>query len=325
MDGIPDFALSVAVAFAAALGAWPILRGRFGLDRFVIPGIASVVLLLPLLIPAGKVGQRAIASILFIELFFKMLDYARQCRSSVRESWPFARYAKFLIPFPVMLVLFGRRERRVPTSAPRRIAAVSILVLAAGVLAGGTVLLHWLSQSALLQSRFELDHVLKVAIFVLTVESLARLIHRGERLAGFDTSAPMRSTYLSCSAADFWCRYNTRVHAWFAHNVFRPAGGRGAPVRAVLCVFLVSAVFHELMFGIATSRFDGYQFAFFMLQVPAVLASRSLHRLAKRGGAGGKLLAHAVTVLWLLLTSMLFFHGVDRVFPFFYAGEPWLP
>lgn len=119
--------------------------------------------------------------------------------------------------------------------------------------------------------------------------------------------------------AEFWRRYNHRVHDWIDLNLFRPAGGRRAPARAVVVAFVVSGLFHELMFAIATSRPTGYQLAFFALQAPAVLASGRIERLARRGGLLGKVVARGATIAFLAVTSVLFFDGVARVFPFVYA------
>ena len=100
-----------------------------------------------------------------------------------------------------------------------------------------------------------------------------------------------------------------------------------SPARGVFLVFLVSAALHEVMFGVATSRFDGYQFAFFFVQIPAVLASRPLISAAGRWGAAGAAAAHGATIAWFYATSMLFLHGGNRALPWFgyYASEPWLP
>jgi hypothetical protein len=90
-------------------------------------------------------------------------------------------------------------------------------------------------------------------------------------------------------------------------------------------VFLVSGLFHEAMFALATSRLTGYQFAFFAIQGPAALASGRLERLARRGGIAGKVAAHGATSLFLAVTSVLFFDGVDKVFPFVYVSRSPLP
>jgi hypothetical protein len=50
------------------------------------------------------------------------------------------------------------------------------------------------------------------------------------------------------------------------------------------------------------------------------MASGWFERLAKRGGVAGKIASHGFTILFLSATSVLFFHGVSRVFPFIYAS-----
>ena len=79
------------------------------------------------------------------------------------------------------------------------------------------------------------------------------------------------------------------------------------------------------MFGIATSRLDGYQATFFLLQIPAVMLSRGFGTALQGWGAAGQIISRGLTILWFWATSVFFFHGVDRVFPFVYASEPWLP
>jgi hypothetical protein len=93
----------------------------------------------------------------------------------------------------------------------------------------------------------------------------------------------------------------------------------------MLLVFLVSGVFHEVTFTLATSRLTGYQFAFFTIQGPAALASGRLERLARRGGFAGKITAHGATIVFIAVTSVLFFDGVSKIFPFVYASQSPLP
>ncbi len=78
------------------------------------------------------------------------------------------------------------------------------------------------------------------------------------------------------------------------------------------------------MFGIATSRFDGYQLLFFIVQIPAVIASRHLRRFAAKVGLPAIVLLRGITIIWMMGTSILFFHGVNRIVPF-YTATPWLP
>ena len=103
------------------------------------------------------------------------------------------------------------------------------------------------------------------------IESISRVLYGFERLAGFDTTPIIRNAYLSRSVSEFWRRYNDRLHDWLYRNVFQATGGRRAPTRSVLLVFVFSGVFHEAAFALATSRLTGYQFAFFAIQGPAAL------------------------------------------------------
>ena len=182
-----------------------------------------------------------------------------------------------------------------------------------------------LSRIDLVRSSFALNHAVMLPTFVLAIESLSRALCGLERLAGFDTTPIIRNAYLSRTVSEFWRRYNYRVHDFFYRNVFQPTGGRRAPIRSVLLVFLVSGLFHELAFALATSRLTGYQFVFFTIQGPAALASGRLERLARRGGIAGRITAHAATILFLAVTSVLFFDGVSKVFPFVYASQSPLP
>ena len=314
---------AIAVAYGCALAAGPLLRLRSSLGVAAISFSVPAVLACPLLIPADKIVYRAVSALFSTDLMFRMVDYFRHQRR-VEHGVGFRDYLCFLIPFPILLVVLADHRRRLLQGGSAWMDVLEVLGGTAGIVTG-FLLLEWASTVLIIRTYFLIDHLTKVIIFVLTIESLSRFLHGLERLTGNDTMPIVRNAFLSRTVSEFWERYNSRVHRWLYANVFRASGGRRAPVRAVLLVFLVSALLHELMFGIATSRFDGYQLAFFMLQAPAVLGSRPLERLANRGGIGGKALAHGVTIAWMAGTSVLFFHGVHKVFPFFYVSESWLP
>jgi hypothetical protein len=164
-----------------------------------------------------------------------------------------------------------------------------------------------------------------LVLFVVAIESLSQVLYGLERLAGYDVFPIIDRAYLSRTVSEFWRRYNGRVHDWLYRNVFLASGGRHRPARGILLVFLVSAVFHEVMFDVALSKITGYQLAFFLLQAPPALASRWLERLARRHGIAGRVVAHGFTILFLAVTSILFWRGVSDVFPFIYASRPLLP
>jgi hypothetical protein len=266
----------------------------------------------PLLIPAYHVGLRAVAVLASVELIFKIADFLRGHRGDW-DRHTAGEYCRFLIPFPVLAVVYPDHRRRLNRPDPAWPHILRIVVGSACA-AAGLILVRSIAMTAVVRSHPMLDHVIRVAFFVPVIESLSRVVYGFERLAGFDTKPIVRNAYVSRTAAEFWQRYNYRVHDWLWRNVFRPAGGRRAPVRSVLVVFVVSGVMHELAFALATSRFTGYQFAFFAIQGPAALASRPMERLA-RSGIAGRVAAHSLTILFLAVTSVLFFHGVSKVFP----------
>ena len=313
-----QFSLFLAAAYGLSLMLWAVLRFRPRGQPLAI-SVSALIMSSPLLISAPYVGARALACVLAIDLFFKTTDYATQRAQGTVRDMGWRTYASFLIPFPVFLVRFGQRVYGKPVSTDgRREAAVTLLVFAlclVGVLQTAA--------TGPFRSSFLLDHTVKFVAFAVAIEAFARFIQHLERLWGFDVPPLIDHAWLSRTVGEFWSRYNIRVHDWFEHNVFRPSGGRRYPVRGVFLTFFVSGVLHEIGFAIATSRIDGYQFAFFMLQAPAVVVSRVAERSLPGGAVGWA--RSVTTILWMWLTSMLFFHGVNRVFPFFYACEPWLP
>jgi hypothetical protein len=316
--------LAILIAYGCA-GVAPLLRywlqGRVG--AFVGGSVVPIILLCPLLIPSASVGLRAASAFVSGDIIFKVVDYFRHWEL-VDRKMVLREYYRSLIPFPVLSTVYPDHKRRL--LRPEN-PWPHVLRLLGGIVGFAIAFqaIRALSGIALLRSHFALNHAVMLPIFVLGIESISRALYGLERLAGFDTTPIVRNAYLSRTVSEFWRRYNYRVHDWFYRNVFQATGGRHAPVRSVLLVYLVSGVFHELMFALATSRLTGYQFAFFTIQGPAALASGRLERLARRGGIAGKITAHAATILFLAVTSVLFFHGVSKIFPFVYAGPSALP
>lgn len=324
MKGVAWLLLAVLLAYSFAVVA-PLprygLRGRAG----VLVGwcFVPIILACPLLIPSANVGLRAASAFTSGDIVFKMVDYFRHW-GRVDRGIILREYCRFLVPFPVLAAVYPDHKRR----SLRPESPWPQLLRVFGGIIGVTVALlvaRALSEIAPVRSSFALNHAVMLPTFVLAIESLSRAICGLERLAGFDTTPIVRNAYLSRTVSEFWRRYNDRVHDWLYRNVFRATGGRRSPARSVLLVFLVSGLFHELMFALATSRLTGYQLAFFAIQGPAALASGRLERLARRGGVAGKVAAHGATILFVAVTSVLFFDGVGKVFPFIYAGRSPLP
>jgi hypothetical protein len=324
MRNVSWLVLAVLSAYGCAAVA-PFLRFQLRGRVVALVGwcLVAVVLACPVLIPSVNVGLRAASAFASAEIAFKMVESFRHWRHGER-SLALGEYYRFLVPFPVLSAVYPdhkRRLRRPESPWPQ------VLRLLGGVVGCALALqaIRILSGLALVRSSFALNHAVMLLTFVLAIESLSRALCGLERLAGFDTTPIVRNAYLSRTVSEFWRRYNDRVHDWFYRNVFQATGGRRSTARSLLLVFLVSGFFHEVMFALATSRLTGYQFAFFAIQGPAVLASGRLERLARRGGIAGKVTAHGATILFVAVTSVLFFDGVSKIFPFFYASRSPLP
>lgn len=284
----------------------------------------GAVLACPLLIPADHIAFRAIACVVCVYQWFKLVDLARVIRQPRVEPITFSQVVSFLVPFPLFLVVFDQKQHRTRRACVDPVEVLRV-ILGGSIVFAAMWLLRITANMEMLRASFVLDHLFVLILFVPTVEAISQLSLGLERLAGYQTTPIIRFAFLSRTVGEFWYRFNTRVHAWLHHNVFVPGGGTHAPVFGIALVFFVSASFHELMFGLATSRFDGYQFTFFMLQVPALLASRSIGGLRNRSRLAREVVGRVTTITWFAVSSILFFHGVDRVFPFVYTSTPWLP
>jgi hypothetical protein len=317
MDKLAWLFLAIIVATGCAMVVPLGWRGR--LARPLAWCAVGALLACPLIIPVEFVRLRAISAVVSADFAFKIVDYFRLC-GAIRRTISLRDYYRFLLPFPAFAIVYPDLKRRLlrPDNPWPHILRI---VLGTGGVVAAISLTRAYASIPLLRANFVLDHVAMLLAFVLAIESLSRVLFGIERLAGFDTRPIIRNAFLSRTVAEFWQRYNTRVHDWFFRNIFRAVGGRRRPILAVWLVFLISGLFHELMFGIATSVFDGTQLAFFLIQAPAVIASGWFERLARRGGIAGKIAAHGFTILFMASTSILFFHGVRRVFPFIYVGD----
>lgn len=313
-------AAGLLLALAGAYGcAWIAPRtrrpawGKAG--AYASWAFVPLVLICPLLIPTEHVGLRAIAAVISGDLFFKMVDAL--AHGVGIGAVPLEHYDRRLIPFPLFATvphlharLLSRREDAGP-QARRIVGGIAGFSLAVGALTA-------CNQVRMVQNHYAVNHVALLLCFVVAIESLSQASCGVERLAGFDTRPIIDHAYRAGTVAEFWRRYNNRVHDWLHRNVFAPSRGWRHPVRSLFLVFLVSGLFHELMFGLATSRWTGHQLLFFTIQGPGALASGRLIR----SGPTGKILARVFTIGFLGLTSVLFFEGVWRVFPFIYARPP---
>jgi hypothetical protein len=323
-DWLPSFLLTLLTAYSAALLLFPLIRrpNRLGLAAqwfAIAASIGSLFWLHP-----GYITMRGIAALFCTDLAARLIDFGRQTRQRRETLCGYTGFLNYIVPFPISMVVYGDKFNRLRERPP----LVPELLRIAGGLAGFGVAFAILTRShasEFLQTHFAADHCLKVLVWLLGLEAGSQFGWGVERLLGYADGPPMGYPSIARTPAEFWMRWNRRAQRWFYLNAFAPAGGKQFPVRGVVATFVVSGFIHELLFDIATSDFNGWQGLFFLIQIPAVLASRPLEQWVRRRGAGAKAAAHVATIVWFWMTSVLFFHGIEQVFPFFYAGESPLP
>ena len=271
------FLLYLTIVYSCAVTCGAPLR--YLPSRLLVASSVSAILACPLLIPADEVALRAVASLISADLTFKLVDVLR-LRTTMDVHIGLSEFCRFLIPFPFLLVVFQQKQNRLPQgdwrweNISRTMAAFVICAALVALIYGKSLLFG-------AKSRFLFDHIVTVWLFVLLLETLSRCLYRLERLFGYETVPIVNQIYRSKTVAEFWRRYNTRVQSWFFFNLFQRVHRRSSPTLSVVLVFVANGLLHELMFGIATSRIDGYQLMFFLVQIPAVLSSRLLRRFAR--------------------------------------------
>jgi len=300
--------LAFTDAFAAAACFFPALAWPRRARAVAFVALAPLVLLSPLLLPAERRLGRFLASAFATTLAVKLYDL--QARGA---SGTTLRAYLALLANPCCHVLHKLEFLRCPP--PRKDLARLALGLAGT--AGGACLLAGALAVDWRRLPFALEYVALVLAFYLAVLPPLAAAAAGWRLLGGAGLDLMNRPWLARTPADFWRRYNLPMQQSFYEDVFKPAGGLRAPVRAPLLTFAVSAVMHEYIFGIAVGRVQGYQTAFFLLQGVAVAATAR----AKPRGWGAAVWV-ACTWAFLLGSSVLFFASMNGVVPLFSRPLP---
>ena len=278
----------------------------------IVPFVACLLIVLsPWLIPAELPMLRFLASISTAMLAFKVVDVSLDLKRQRSVTWQ--EYAGFLFnPFTLV-----RRSLRYERRPSQRENLVGLLRGALGF-AGAIAVLMGLFQCDWSHVPFLVEHVSKVTALMLAIAFGLSGAAAIWRLTGGTARDFMDRPFIARTPADFWRRYNRNVQQFFWQNVFSGQHSRRAPIRTMIFVFGLSALLHEWIFFAAVGRLQGYQLAFFALQG---IAAASTARVKVRG----KLLVPWVvgTLIFNLLTSVLFFASIHSVSPFYSRGLPW--
>ncbi|KAI1337910.1 diacylglycerol O-acyltransferase [Xylariaceae sp. FL0016] len=143
------------------------------------------------------------------------------------------------------------------------------------------------------------------ALFQSALNALAEIMRFGDRSFYDDW-------WNSGGLGEYWRLWNKPVSQYMKRHIFMPLMGRGYKMpTALMLVFLVSAVLHELLVGIPTKNILGLAFAGMLIQVPLIWITKPLERM---DGHYGKLIGNCIfwvtfTILGQPFAAMLYFYA----------------
>lgn len=296
-----------------ALAAFPYLVKRSSVPWSIPLGSCLLIFSSPWLVPADFLLLRLLASLSAAIVAIKVIDVALDVRQRSTPSW--REYLDFLAnPF-----IYVRRclalERRPTLHENLRSLMGGLVGCAVGLaVLDGMFRVDWSGR------HFLAEHVGKVIPFMLSITFGLTAAAAGWRLCGGTARDYMDKPLAARIPAEFWRRYNRCMQQFFWQDIFKTNGGRRAPIRTMLMVFALSALLHELIFFAAIGRVQGYQTVFFVVQgLAAALTARVKVK-------GWWTIPWTVgTLVFNLVSSVLFFASIHGVVPFYSRGLPaWL-
>src|SRR5262245_40182548 len=102
---------ALALSYVVALALYPLVRRRGRWAWAALTCAVAALLACPLLIPMKQVPLRIVAVFISVDLLFRVIDFTHQVQSGRTASVDWPSYARFLIPWPVLLVVFNQRDR----------------------------------------------------------------------------------------------------------------------------------------------------------------------------------------------------------------------
>lgn len=301
--------------YIAAGAAYPLLLLAGRTPYLWVASITTCLLIVcfPWLVPSDEPLLRFLASMSAAILAIKVIDVSIDIRHRRVPTGP--EYLAFLAnPFTHV------RRCLMHECRPLRGENLSAVVAGSVTCAIAIALLLALFHADWTGLPFLAEHVSKVLVLMLAITSGLTGAAALWRLGGGTARDFMDRPFTARTPAEFWRRYNRNVHQFFWQDVFGGKQYRRAPIRTILLVFVLSALLHEWIFMAAVGRVQGYQTAFFILQGLAAIATA---RVKVRGWQVVPWTAG--TLLFNLLTSVLFFASIHEVAPFYSQALPaWL-
>lgn len=299
--------------YAVAAAAFPVLLRGGHLLWLVTFATCALIVSAPWLVPADAPLARFIASISAAVVAIKCIDASKDVHRGRPPAW--REFTGFLAnPFTLV------RRHLVHERRPGRRESWLTVLAATTTGALAATLLSALFRVDWSDLPFLVEHTCKAAALMLTICAALGAAAGLWRLGGGTARDYMDQPWIARTPAEFWRRYNRNVHQFFWQDVFDGRRSRRAPVRSILLVFALSALLHELIFLAAIGEVQGYQTAFFLVQGLAAAAT------ARVKVHGWRVIPWtAGTLVFNLLSSVLFFASLHQVAPIYAHGLPhWL-
>jgi hypothetical protein len=129
------------------------------------------------------------------------------------------------------------------------------------------------------------------------------------RRAGIDAEPLMKAPFAATSLSRLWGeRWNTAFSVLIHDNVFKPAAALVGPRAALISVFLVSGLLHDVVISVPARGGYGLPTLYFLLQGAALLFERN--RTAKRLGLSAGFRGWCFVALMAGVPVFLLFHPV---------------
>ena len=313
MAALPVLALVSGRLSRQESGRVPVQAAKGPATWAVVLLFCVLIVACPWLIPPEARLLRFIASIAAAVLVIKVIDAAVDLTHGRTVSWQ--DHLAFLVnPFTHVRRCLPLERQPAPGENRSALALSGFICAIALVVLQGLFRLDWSGLP------FLAEHAAKAGALMAAITAGLRAAAALWRLTGGTAHDFMDRPFTARTPAEFWRRYNRNVHQFFWQDVVGGSPWRRSPIRAMLLVFGLSALLHELVFWAAVGRVQGYQAGFFVLQG---LAAAGTARIKVKGWRALPWLAGTLT--FNLMSSVLFFASINGVVPFYSRALPaWL-
>ncbi|KAF8941080.1 MBOAT, membrane-bound O-acyltransferase family-domain-containing protein [Dissophora ornata] len=139
--------------------------------------------------------------------------------------------------------------------------------------------------------------------FHATFNALAEILYFGDRcfyLAWWNAG----------SVAMYWRLWNKPIYTFFKRHVYLPMVTSGVSSQsAMLTIFTISAIMHEIVIGLPTHMIYGYAFAGMFFQIPLIALTRPLEKWRGTGtGLGNMIFWVSFTILGQPACALLYYY-----------------